>query len=327
MKLKKTVGLLLVGCMLISLCACFNSLFTVNIETPQNSQNAADELLGDMVFDDNAVFDPNAVPGGQTAQPAGETAPPSATAAPTNAAPEATAPTNTPVPATDAPTEPATQPAPTAKTPDQMTYAELLAFFNDSLNRIKTEKVGFKKSKLTAVKDLQLSNAAANSLVSIVKGALLSEKANETTVSKGQSSDNVFSPSGKPYVSQLQLSDLSGMKCVKSGNNYVILLGVKSETNPGSTGSIMSRGFDFMTVDDVVNTYAPKVRATVQRENVQVDFSGCTAKLTVTADGQVLAYETYVMGVMKMKQAKMLGLTTDLTITLASTTTYSDFSY
>ena len=219
------------------------------------------------------------------------------------------------------------KPAQTVITPDQMTNGELLSFFNASLNRIKTNKVGFKKSKLTSIQALQLSNPAANSVVGIVKSALLSDTPEETRVNRGQSSDDVFSPSGKYYVSHLQMSDLTDLKCVRSGDQYVITLTVRGETNPAADGSIMSRGFDFMTVDDVVNIYAPKVKATVKRENIQVDFSGCTAKLTVTADGQVLAYETYVMGVMRMNEAKIVGITTDLDITLASTTTYSDFSY
>lgn len=240
---------------------------------------------------------------------------------------QATASPETPsAPETTAP-EPATE---VQKTPDQMSNEELLTFFNDSLNRIKTDKVGFRKNKLTSILDLQLSNSAANTLVGIVKNSLLSETGDEASVGKGQDGTGVFSPSGKSYVSTLKPEDLTSISCRKEGESYVISLGVKGETNPGLEGSIMSRGFDFITIQDVVDIYAPKVGATVARENIEVVFSDCTATLTVKADGTVEHYKTYVQGVMNMYDAsikKVITISTDLAVKLASTTEYTDFAY
>ena len=260
-------------------------------------------------------------------QPADTTIPVTDATLPTESAAESTtaaAPESTTAAAPESTT------AAAKKTPDQMSNDELLQFFNSSLNRIKTDKIGFKKSKLTSILDLQLSNSVANTLVGFVKSSLLSETADETTVAKGQGGNDVFSPSGKDYVSKLTMNDLTSIKCEKSGDLYIISLGVKGETNPTWDGSIMSRGFDFMTVDDVVNIYAPKVGATVAREDIEVIFSDCTAKLTVTADGQVQAYTTYVKGVMNMYNAsikKGVTIKPDMAITLASTTDYTDFVY
>lgn len=208
-----------------------------------------------------------------------------------------------------------------------MSAEEQLSYFNIAVNRIKAAKAGFTKSKLTATKDIVLSNSLANSLVSLVKGALLSEDATVTTVKKGEPSDAVMSPYNVPYVSQLTVEDIEGIDVQPSGGGYVITVRVKGETNPEAAGSICSRIFEFITVDDVVNTYAPKVNAEVAREDIEVVFDGCYAKATVDEAGSVTAYETFVQGTMKLKNAKIRIISTDVEVVLASTTEYTDFQY
>ena len=218
----------------------------------------------------------------------------------------------------------------TPKTPDEMSASDLLTYFNNTLNKVKTQNVGFTKTKKTDVLDLQLSNAAANSIVGLVKNALLSSDSETQSVPKGSSGVNVFSPSGKPYVSALTPSDITSITCTKSGDGYVIKLAVKGETNPGPEGSAMSRGFDFITVNDVLTTYAPKVGATVAQQDIRVVFSDCTAELTVNANGDVQHYVTYVKGVMNLLNAsikKVITINTDVAVTLASTTEYTGFTY
>ena len=229
------------------------------------------------------------------------------------------------------PTVPTTVPVTAApSTPDQMTRDQLLQYFNNTLNRIKTGNVGFTKTKKTDVLDLQLSNQAANSVVGLVKNALLSSDAATETVGRGSSGVAVFSPSGKPYISALTAEDITAITCTKNGAGYIVKVAVKSETNPEANGSAMSRAFDFMTVDDVLNVYAPKVGATVARQDIKVVFSDCTAEMTVDGAGRVTAYRTYVKGVMNMLNAtvkKVISINTDVAVTLASTTDYTNFDY
>ena len=208
-----------------------------------------------------------------------------------------------------------------------MTAAEQLSYFNIAVNRIKAEKAGFKKSKLTATEDIVLSNSLANSLVSLVKGALLSETAAETVVNRGESSDAVMSPYNVPYVSQLTEEDVEKIDVVPAGGGYTVTVYVKPETNPEAQGSRFAKIFEFMTVDDVVNTYAPKVGAQVAREDIEVAFDGCYARATIDAEGNVTEYETFVKATMLLKNAKVRVITTDVTAVLSSTTRYTDFSY
>ncbi len=322
MKRKQFIALVLIAALAVSLCACFN----VRVDQPGASSTAG--------YSYYTEYDPNAnTIGTEPFVPITDATLPTAgaTDATTTTAPGFTVTVpSAPAVTTSAPTSADAGTTAAAKTPDQMNTSELLSYFNDTLNKVKTDKVGFKKSKLTSILDLQLSNSAANTLVGFVKGALLSDTADETIVNRGEDGTNVFSPTGKNYVSTLTDADVTSITCAKSANNYIITVAVKSETNPAANGSAMSRGFDFMTVDDVVNIYAPKVGATVARQDIQVVFSDCTATLTVGEDGRIESYKTYVKGVMNMYNAtvkKVVTINTDLAITLASTTDYTNFSY
>lgn len=309
--MKKTICFILISALVFSLCGCFR----VDIDLP--------------------------VSAGTTAPPAEE---PSAlipdepvTLAPVTEAPTTLPTTTEPVSATEyhddydlpAYTVPETTTEPAPKTLSEMSQDEVIAYFNKTLNTVKSQNVGFKKSKLTSILDLQLSNSMANSLVSFVKSALLSDTAEETTVNKGESSVGVMSPSGESFVSDISAADVSDVKVTKSGENYVIAVNMKDLVNPDKS-SAYGKLFDFMTVEDVVNIYAPKVGATVAKENIEVTFSGCTAELTVDANDNIVKYSTYVKGVMNMKEAsikKVVTINTDLAITLASTTDYTNFVY
>lgn len=226
--------------------------------------------------------------------------------------------------------ETTTRPSDTVKTPLEMTDAQLLEYFNNNLNGIKEEKPGFKRAKLTTVSDIVLSNQAANALVGFVKGALLSEETEEATASKGSSCNEIMSPDGQRYVSQLNAEDIKDIEVKVEGTNYVVTVTLPDAKNPTKDAGFYAKIFNFITVDDVVNTYAPKVGATVDRKNIEVNYSGCYAKATFSPDGKVVAYDTYVTCVISLKDAsikKVVTINTDVDITLVSTTNYTNFSY
>ena len=218
---------------------------------------------------------------------------------------------------------------PQVKTPDTMSNAELLEFFNSSINAVKTKKAGFTRSKLTTMQDLVLSNSVANTLVGFVNGMLLSEETEYESVTKGNSSDNVLSPSGKTYASSLTMSDIKSISVQPSGSNYVITVYGVDCDNP-TEASACAKLFDYLTIDDVMNVYVPKVGATVDRSNVSVSFKGSYAVLTVSADGTVSSYETHTYNYLTMKDAsikKGVTINTDLDVTLYTVTKYYDFAY
>lgn len=310
-KIKKTIGIILTLAITASLCSCFKvTIIPGGQSNPINDVNgetySSEESHPSVSGESDSVSETES----QSA-PAPSDAPESSSEAESSSVPD----------------EPSSEAAPV--TPDKMSSEELLAFFNSAVNRVKDEKIGFKKSKLTSVIDIQLSNSAANTLVGLIKSSLLSETADETTVKKGESGIDVMSPSGKTYAGTLNLNDITSINCTSSGGEYVINVAVKGETNPSDGGS-MSRVFDFITVDDVVNIYAPKVNATVSKDDIEVVFSGCTATLKVDAAGTVRSYSTVVNCVINMYNAsikRVVTINSDLALSLSSTTDYTDFAY
>lgn len=204
--------------------------------------------------------------------------------------------------------------------------AEWLTFFNNSVNTLKTGGASFTKAKQTATQDIQLSNKLAQAYVSSVKDKFLSDETVKTDIAKGDTSaaqQNV-SPEGTNYVSALSMGDIKSISHTTNGNgNYVVRVDMNDATNPEKSGAY-GKIFEFMIVDDVENTYAPDIGATVSRENISLFFSGCYAEAEITPDGTLVSYATYVNAHMILKSAKISVVTTDLDATLASNTTYNN---
>ena len=238
--------------------------------------------------------------------------------------------TTAPPETTTVATEEATTQQDVIKTPLEMSDEELLEWFNVNLNNVKEGMPGFEKSKLTTVSDIVLSNQAANTLVGFVKGALLSEEVQTTTVKKGDSCVEIMSPDGERYASNLSASDIKDIDASVSGTSYVVTVTLPDAVNPSRDTGAYAKIFNFITVDDVVSTYAPKVGATVDRKNIEVSYSGCYARATISPDGKVEKYETYVTCVISLIDAsikKVVTINTDVDITLVSTTDYTNFTY
>ena len=207
------------------------------------------------------------------------------------------------------------------------TDEEKLTFFNNALNKVKAYNAGFTKSKKTVGTQMQLSNPLVNAVASALKDSLLPNDTAVTTVNKGESSKDIMSPPGKDYVSALTVADCQSITSEQNGNNYIITVTLAEATNPDAQNSAYAKIFEFITVDDIMNTYAPNMNATVERENVFFDFTGCYAKAIVAADGTLIDYETFVSGTMRLTNGKIRAFTTDLSIVLSSTTQYKDFQW
>ncbi|MBQ3520083.1 MAG: hypothetical protein IKJ63_04200 [Clostridia bacterium] len=207
------------------------------------------------------------------------------------------------------------------------TDEEKLNFFNMAVNKVKAQNAGFKKSKKTVGTEMTLTNNLVNAIANMIKDSLLPNDTTETVVNKGESSIDVMSPPGQTFVSALTTSDIQSITCENDGANYVITVYIPDATNPDATGSVYAKIFEFITVDDIMNTYAPNMNATVERGNVFFDFTGCYAKATIAPDGTLVGYETFVNGTMRLTNGKIRAFTTDLSIVLSSTTTYTAFQW
>lgn len=203
---------------------------------------------------------------------------------------------------------------------------ELLSMFNTAVNALKTDGPSFTKAKRTQTADIQLSNPLGQAYVSVAKDKYLSDDTVTTDVAKGDKASAVaiVSPDGEAYVSNLSMSDIKSISyTTTSDGNYEITINMPEATNP-DLSSAYGRIFEFMLVDDVMDTYAPNMGATVDRENVSLVYSDCYAKAVITPEGKLVKYETKVNANMILKDAKVSVVTTDLDVTLFSDTSYTN---
>ena len=203
------------------------------------------------------------------------------------------------------------------------TDAEWLEFFNNSLNKLKTDGPALTKEKQVVTTDIQLSNPLGNTVVSAVKSQLLDEELVTTPIAKGDKAAAIanISPDGKNHVSMSDIKSLS--HTTDANGNYVITVNALDMTNPEVSGPY-GKVFIFLTVDEVMDSYAPDIGATVARENVQLVFKNCSATATISPDGKVVAYETTLNINMILKSAKIAVITTDVDASLLSKTHYKD---
>ena len=65
----------------------------------------------------------------------------------------------------------------------------------------------------------------------------------------------------------------------------------------------------------------------VERSNVELKYSKCSATATITPDGKVVSYETMVNANMILRDAKVKIINTDLDATLYSLTKYYNINW
>lgn len=226
---------------------------------------------------------------------------------------------------TDTPVTPDNNPD-SSNTSAPQTDAEWLAFFNTALNKLKTDGPALTKEKQVVTTDIQLSNPLGQTVVSVAKDKLLSEELVTTPIAKGDKAAAIanISPDGKNYVSTLTMSDIKSITHKTDSNgNYVITINAPEMTNPDVSGPY-GKVFIFLTVDEVMESYAPDIGATVERSKVKLLFSDCSATATISPDGKVIAYETTLNINMILQDAKIAVITTDVDAKLLSKTQYKN---
>lgn len=209
------------------------------------------------------------------------------------------------------------------------TDEQWLTFFNDAVNKLKSEAPAMTKSKQTKTADIKLSNPLGDAYIGVAKDKYLSDEVVETPIAKGDkaAAQANISPDGASYVSMLTMADIKSIThTTDSSGNYVINIAMNDVSNPDKQSSY-GKIFQFMLVDDVMNTYAPNMGATVDRSNVELKYSGCSATATITPDGKVVSYETTVNANMILREAKVKVINTDLDATLYSITKYYNIAW
>ena len=209
------------------------------------------------------------------------------------------------------------------------TDEQWLLFFNDAVNKLKTEVPAMTKLKQTRAVDILLSNPLGNVYVSMLKDAYLSDEVVETPIAKGDKSAaqaNV-SPDGAAYVSKLTMADIKSIShTTDTSGNYVVTIAMNDVLNPDSDSSF-AKIFQFLLVNDIVDVYASEMGMVVDRKNIEIKYSNCYATATITPDGKVIAYETMLNSHVFMREARIAIITSDIDITFVSNTKYCNIQW
>jgi len=110
-----------------------------------------------------------------------------------------------------------------------VTVAEIVAFYNEAANRVKTEKPGY---SFTEQPNINYINGGAQWLVNIINSAVQREAPQAETVAKGANHNN-FAVPGKDWASKLDPIAVQSAACTEKGDAYEIRINMKREAQPG----------------------------------------------------------------------------------------------
>ena len=175
------------------------------------------------------------------------------TTAPTTAAPQTTAPTTT-APAENSGSEEATTAAPEANSGEKTT-AEILALYNDSANKIKTNatKVVKNYEYRRMNEETLVMPGALKSLANTIIPKFMSDDTEPQIYDTPELIKEKFIVPGEDYTSKLTEADVVEATCTDNGTEYEIMIKVKDETNP-VPGTGVGAGFDVIETGDIANS-------------------------------------------------------------------------
>ena len=195
------------------------------------------------------------------------------------------------------------------------TKAEIVAFFNESANRVKTERPGYAWSdRVTIDRDsIECSNklldAVAPSVLGAVKGiAKFGEWQPQTPVAKG-AEHSQFPVSGKSWASKLDPGFVKSATCTEDGGSYQIKLVLKdedvavlpSDASTLRTGKVMN-AWDISLIED-----AKAAEPFVTITGFQTNYRNSTITCTIDKTTGNLKTITYVLSCIFEVDVKQFG--------------------
>ncbi len=212
------------------------------------------------------------------------------------------------------------------KTPDKMSKDELIKYYNDAINNVRSKKPKISRTEVLKIKSVKLSlgGGIADGIASRLVNDKMPGTPKKTTITKGKANAGDFMT--EMAKSAVKPGDVISAAATKSGANYVITLKLGKEVNPATNGSSKySRFFSIASRQDVLDDIKDVVTADVNK--CTLTYHDGKAVITVNPQGQIIKAhgEFYVDAV--AKQVKVSALKTDLTAYQVSTNDYTNFVY
>ena len=232
----------------------------------------------------------------------------------------------------------ATLPAAAAENPfappanlNELSAAEQLEYFNLVVNRVRSERPGFSVRARHRIDDLQVSGLAAivTPIINQMVAQLMPGHWVNWTIANGE--DNTwFFMSGNANASDLRPQDITSITSARAGNNWVIDVRIREETNPAAgLGSAHGRIAYILTREQILDEilFETGDLVTINPNDVTVRYHNGFARLTVNPQGYVIAAASGFRVLAQANNISIGPVTTNLTVAQSTELQQANFSW
>jgi len=173
------------------------------------------------------------------------------------------------------------------------TVAEIVAFYNDAANRVKTELPGYSFTEQTRINSVF---GGAEWMMNMLSDAINRDTPQAATVKKGESHKDFAIP-GKDWASMLAADMVQSASCTEKGGLYEIRINMKTEARPdlpsnveehnhGRVFKIYNRGMIYGAMSGY--------ESLAKMEKFAPTYHDCYLVCTVDKDGSMKSAQYYL---------------------------------
>lgn len=212
--------------------------------------------------------------------------------------------TQTTAPQTDSGAQTDETTAPSEETPEasgEMSTAEIVALFNESANKIKTDatKVVKNYEDREVLEDKLVVPSALQSLAPSLMDRFMGDDTEPVEYTTKEDIAANYMVPNQTYVSQLTEADVAEATCVDNGTEYEITIKVKDETSP-SAGSGVGSVFDVIEASEITDQVSFV-------EKFDTQYSDCVVKCKIDKASGHTTWANYMTPLVLNVTVNMFG--------------------
>ena len=230
--------------------------------------------------------------------------------------------------ATETTTEAATEgDAPPANL-NTLSQAEQLEYFNKAVNRVRTERPGYSRTEQLKIESMNFTGVvrAVQGIINNIASNLMPGDLKSNTMAKGQNNQENWMSEGA-NASSLRTQDITSINSRKDGDNWVIEVRIRDSVNPNKTDSSIARIAAIQTREEILKAITDEGPIDADPNKATVRYHGGYARVTVNAEGQVIAGANGFDVTAEANDVKITFISTNATFAQTSRWTYSNFNW
>lgn len=176
----------------------------------------------------------------------------------------------------------------TEDTKSEMETAEIVALFNESANKIKTDAVKVTKNyedRTHMEEYLQVPDALAGMAADLLETSFKDDTDPIEYATKEDIIAN-FQVPGQTWVSQLTEADIAEAKCVDIGTEYEMYIKLNPSTNP-EPGNGVAKAFDTITSSEIMEKAPPMVK------DFTTEYFDCIIRCKIDKESKNITWINY----------------------------------